>query len=106
MTMIERLYTGWFACMRDGRDHAVADEEFAQRGEHPTGYVSAICGHVVDLAPTVAPSRPPLCERCLAALRAHQSRTAPRGSAPTRHRKLGLVRRLLTRAVLVTPDGD
>jgi hypothetical protein len=94
--MTERLHTGWFAGMRDGRDHAVTDEEFARRGEHPAGHVWVICGHVVDLAPMVAPSRPP-CGRCLAVFRARQGQATPRDAAPTRHRKPGLLRRLLTR---------
>ncbi len=64
-----RVYTTWFRCVRDGRDHAVTDEEFAASTAPFPGHYRAICDHLVQIAPAVAPPGQ-ACARCVDVLRA------------------------------------
>lgn len=62
-----RPSAGWFTCLRDSQDHAVTDDEFMRCNEPPAGYVQAICGHEVMLAPAATPPCP-TCPKCVALL--------------------------------------
>jgi hypothetical protein len=84
--------TRWFTCLQDSRDHAVTDEEFVLCNEPPAGYVRAICGHRVRLAPAVTPPRP-TCPKCVPLLAAWRRAAAP--TNPARDRWYRLLRRLL-----------
>lgn len=75
--------TRWFTCLQDGRDHAVTDDEFVLCNEPPPGYVQAVCGHRVRLAPAATPPRP-TCPKCVQLLAARRSAAAP--TKPARDR--------------------
>ena len=82
--------TRWFTCLQDNRDHAVTDAEFMLCNEPPAGYVRAICGHRVRLAPAATPPRP-TCARCVALLEDR------RPTAPPKQPARGWWRRVLRR---------
>ncbi|TQJ00916.1 hypothetical protein FB471_0567 [Amycolatopsis cihanbeyliensis] len=69
-TMAEttRIYTTWFRCVRDGRDHAVTDEEFAAPTAPFPGQYRAICDHLVQIAAAVTPPGQ-ACPHCMDTLR-------------------------------------
>lgn len=98
--MIEPLYTTWQTSIVDGFDHAVTDEEMAAGAAvQSQGRRAAVCGDVVLCASLCSPPGP-RCARCAAFLRAHAalSDTAAQRTTP-RHRRPGLIARLLRRAV-------
>lgn len=86
----ERIFTTWFTSTVDGRDHAVTDEEFAERRPEP----EAVCGLVIMLAPMTCPNGE-CCPRCVAYLRARESlRDLDQRPAPHRNRRVGVIARL------------
>lgn len=59
-----RRYVAWQTCTRDGRDHAVTDEEFARgRRTRSAGRYGSVCGHVVVVGSMLLPPAP-LCAAC------------------------------------------
>ncbi|WP_253830072.1 hypothetical protein [Prauserella aidingensis] len=85
-----KIYTTWFRCAVDGRDHAVEDEAFAA-GRASGGRCVAVCGHVVEMSAAIVPNGP-VCRGCAAVL-------APVVPVPHCGRGVrpGLVRRLVGR---------
>lgn len=85
-----RIYTTWFRCAVDCRDHAVEDEAFAA-GRANGGRCVAVCGHVVEMSAAVVPNGP-VCRACAAVL-------APVVPVPRRAHgvRRGVVRRLVGR---------
>lgn len=86
----QRLFTTWFLCAVDGRDHAVEDAEFAAGRDR--GLCRAICGHLVSVASAAEPNGP-LCPVCLTWLRS----TAPSATAPREVKQRRALFRCLTR---------
>jgi hypothetical protein len=92
-----RLYIAWHRCNRDGRDHAVTDEEFTRgRKEQSAGRYESVCGHVVLVGSMLLPPGSP-CDRCRAYLNARATlrTTEQRLGPPTSHHKRGRWSRLL-----------
>lgn len=90
VTARSKIYTTWFRCAVDCRDHAVEDEAFAA-GRANGGRCVAVCGHVVEMSAAIVPNGP-VCRGCAAVL-------APAVPVPRRGRGVrpGLVRRLVGR---------
>ncbi|MGH3564616.1 MAG: hypothetical protein ACRDRH_01005 [Pseudonocardia sp.] len=95
--MIEPLYTTWHTSIVDGYDHAVTDEEMAAGGAaRCQGRRAAVCGDVVLCASLCSPPGP-RCARCAAFLHARAAASDAAQRATPRHRRPGLIARLLRR---------
>lgn len=92
-----KLFGTWHGCVVDERDHLIRDEEFGRRENQ--GRYRAVCGHVVVPGSMLLPPAL-LCRRCAGWVRAHEqlrSEDQPRSGERRRHRRPGLLRRLLGR---------
>jgi hypothetical protein len=65
----ERLFTGWYTSIGDGRSHAVTDAAFTESVRQQRGQIPTVCGLIICAAAAAAPCGP-ACPRCDGVVRA------------------------------------
>jgi len=88
-------HTILLTCAEDGRCHQVTDGLMTAGLRARTGRYRAVCGHTVTATAMLAPDGPP-CPNCAVATASPNPGGRPRRSG--RHRRPGLLRRLLAPA--------